>query len=74
MFNIRLVQRLGYYLPLVVAGNALAAVGYGLLSMLTPNYSIANRVGFQILVGLGLGSSISMVSSSFLSCFVIDFY
>ncbi|CAG7963291.1 unnamed protein product [Penicillium salamii] len=51
-----LVQKTGYYLPSVVAGSALAALGYGLLSMITPTYSVANRIGFQVLVGLGLGS------------------
>ncbi|CAG8101348.1 unnamed protein product [Penicillium salamii] len=51
-----LVQKTGYYLPSVVAGSALAAIGYGLLSMITPTYSVANRIGFQVLVGLGLGS------------------
>jgi hypothetical protein len=62
---IHLVQRLGYYIPLVVTGNALACIGYGLLSMLTPDYPIAKRVGFQVLVGLGIGTSISMVSPLF---------
>ncbi|CAG7972926.1 unnamed protein product [Penicillium olsonii] len=51
-----LVQGTGYYLPSVLFGSALACIGYGLLSMLTPTHSIAKRIGFQILVGVGLGS------------------
>jgi hypothetical protein len=54
-------MKLGYYLPFVLVGNILACIGYGCLSMLTPDYSIANRVGFQILVGLGLGCSLQVV-------------
>ena len=39
----------------------LSSVAYGLLTMLTPTYSTANRVGFQILAGAGLGSAAAMV-------------
>lgn len=56
------VQRLGYYLPWVLCGSALAGLGNGLLSMLTPTYPTANRVGFQIIAGLGLGCAAAMVS------------
>lgn len=49
-------------MPAVLIGNAIAALGYGLLSLLTPTYPIASRVGFQILVGAGLGTANSQVS------------
>ncbi|KAL4780057.1 major facilitator superfamily-domain-containing protein [Aspergillus varians] len=55
-----MVQRFGFYLPWVVGGTALASIGYGLLTMLTPTYKTANRVGFQILAGAGLGSAAAM--------------
>ncbi|KAK4867164.1 hypothetical protein LT330_000674 [Penicillium expansum] len=53
-------QSFGFYLPWVVGGTALASIGYGLLTMLTPTYKTANRVGFQILAGAGLGSAAAM--------------
>ncbi|KAJ5501836.1 Major facilitator superfamily domain general substrate transporter [Penicillium expansum] len=55
-----MVQSFGFYLPWVVGGTALASIGYGLLTMLTPTYKTANRVGFQILAGAGLGSAAAM--------------
>lgn len=56
------VQKYGYYLPFVVGGTALASLGYGLLSMLTPTFPTATRVGFQIIAGTGIGSAAAMVS------------
>ncbi|KAH8649925.1 major facilitator superfamily-domain-containing protein [Xylariales sp. PMI_506] len=55
-----MVSKVGYYLPFALVGAALASVGYGLLSMLTPTYSTAARVGFQAITGFGLGCSVSM--------------
>ncbi|KAI8956193.1 MFS multidrug transporter [Xylaria longipes] len=50
-----LVQRFGYYLPSILLGTATSAVGLGLLSTLTPSFPLARRVGFQVLVGFGMG-------------------
>jgi hypothetical protein len=36
-------------------------VAFGLMSMLTPDYPSANRIGFQILAGFGMGSATTMV-------------
>ncbi|KAF2084028.1 putative MFS transporter [Saccharata proteae CBS 121410] len=55
-----LVQRLGYYLPWVVSGSAISATAYGLLSMLTPTYPAAKRIGYQILAGFGCGCAATM--------------
>ncbi|KAI1197699.1 MFS general substrate transporter [Nemania serpens] len=50
-----LVQRFGYYLPSILIGTATSAIGLGLLSTLTPSFLLARRVGFQVLVGFGMG-------------------
>ncbi|OJJ56203.1 hypothetical protein ASPSYDRAFT_34192 [Aspergillus sydowii CBS 593.65] len=50
-----LIGKLGYYIPWSVSGAAIAAVGAGLLSTLTPTTSTAAWAGYQILVGIGRG-------------------
>ncbi|KAI1138016.1 MFS general substrate transporter [Hypoxylon sp. FL0543] len=50
-----LVQKTGYYLPEVMLGNALVAVGAGLTSTFTPTTSLGNIIGYQILMGAGRG-------------------
>ncbi|EXJ81084.1 hypothetical protein A1O3_07372 [Capronia epimyces CBS 606.96] len=55
-----LVQKVGYCLPWVVAGTTFCAVGFGLLSLLTPTYSTGARIGYQILFGIGGGCVLSM--------------
>ncbi|KAJ5357816.1 Major facilitator superfamily domain general substrate transporter [Penicillium brevicompactum] len=60
LFTGGLIMAWGYYLPSVVSGCVLASIGYGLLTMLTPGYSIAKRVGYQIIVGVGIGSATSV--------------
>lgn len=59
--NFLLVQKFGFYLPWILGGSALSAVGYELLSMLTPTFSGAARIGFQIIAGIGCGSAATMV-------------
>ncbi|KAH6616130.1 major facilitator superfamily domain-containing protein [Chaetomium sp. MPI-SDFR-AT-0129] len=54
-----LTQKTGYYLPWIMAGSALSAIGYGLLSTLTPSTSVGKWVGYQILIGAGIGASVS---------------
>lgn len=63
----------GYYLPSVVSGCILASIGYGLLTMLTPGYSIAKRVGYQIIVGVGIGSATSVVSCMMMDTWLVVF-
>lgn len=57
----RLVQRLGYYLPFVIAGGAFNTIGSGLLTLITPRTTTAALVGFQILSGTGRGLALPMV-------------
>lgn len=60
------VPKVGYYLPWMLAGTSLSAIGYGLLSMLTPTYLTGARVGYQIIAGAGCGCAAPMVR--FLPC------
>lgn len=53
-----LVSIIGYYVPPCLIGNAIATVGCGLLTLLSPNTTTAEWVGFQILVAAGFGLSI----------------
>ncbi|KAK9236192.1 major facilitator superfamily domain-containing protein [Lipomyces kononenkoae] len=50
-----LVQKTGYYLPEVVGGNALVAVGAALMSTMKPDTSEGQWIGYQILTGAGRG-------------------
>jgi hypothetical protein len=54
------VTRLGYYLPFSIFGATLNAVSCGLISTWTPTTSTATWVGYQILAGVGRGSSMQM--------------
>ncbi|KIW43594.1 uncharacterized protein PV06_04681 [Exophiala oligosperma] len=55
------VPILGYFLPFILVGTSLAAIGYGLLSMLTPTYPTGPRVGYQIIGGVGCGAAAPVV-------------
>ncbi|KAK3371084.1 major facilitator superfamily domain-containing protein [Lasiosphaeria ovina] len=54
-----LTQSTGYYLPMAIIGPCISAVGYGLLSTLSPTTPTARWIGYQILYGVGsvFGSS-----------------
>ncbi|KAI1377958.1 MFS general substrate transporter [Hypoxylon crocopeplum] len=55
-----LIQRIGYFTPLLLAGSALNAVGCGLLSLLTPNTPTGYWIGFQIIMGTGRGLAMAV--------------
>jgi L-cystine uptake protein TcyP (sodium:dicarboxylate symporter family) len=42
----------------------LVSIATGLFSMLQPDISLGKRVGFQIIMGVGLGSGLQMVRFS----------
>ncbi|KAK2771840.1 hypothetical protein FQN53_004879 [Emmonsiellopsis sp. PD_33] len=50
-----LISVLGYYLPFPLIGGAISAVGYGLLSTLSPTTPVAHWIGYQILYGVASG-------------------
>ncbi|KAF3765317.1 efflux pump protein [Cryphonectria parasitica EP155] len=52
--------KMGYYLPWVIFGNVLMAIGNGFLSTLTPTTPTAHWVGYQILLGAGRGCGLQM--------------
>lgn len=47
----------GYYTPFIIAGSAIAAVGYGLTTTFTPETGSGMWIGYQILIGAGIGIS-----------------
>lgn len=56
----QLAGKVGYYLPFSLASGVFTAIGYGLLSTLTPHTSTGKWVGYQILFGVGRGAGIQM--------------
>ncbi|KAH8594182.1 putative MFS transporter [Bisporella sp. PMI_857] len=55
MISGTLISILGYYLPFLLAGGAISAVGYGLLSTLSTTTSVPKWIGYQILYGVASG-------------------
>ncbi|KAL0944844.1 MFS multidrug transporter [Colletotrichum truncatum] len=55
-----LTTKLGYYLPWVFFGAVFAAVGSGLISTWTPFTAASAWIGYQIILGVGRGSSLQM--------------
>lgn len=52
-----LVQRIGYYTPFMYFGSVMMCVGAGLLTTLTTTTSHPKWIGYQVILGLGIGSS-----------------
>lgn len=50
-----LVTALGYYAPLMIACSAITAAGCGLLTTLKPDSPPAQWIGYQVVVGVGVG-------------------
>ncbi|KAJ1831067.1 hypothetical protein LPJ63_004535 [Coemansia sp. RSA 2711] len=55
-----LVMRLGRYRPFMWAGTAVCTVGLGLLSLVDQDSSLAMRICFLLVAGLGVGSFIQL--------------
>ncbi|KAJ7696847.1 ABC transporter [Mycena metata] len=51
----QLVGRFGYYWPFLLGGGIILAIGSGVLYTINTNTPSANVIGFQIIVGLGVG-------------------
>ncbi|KAF8863427.1 putative HC-toxin efflux carrier [Acephala macrosclerotiorum] len=49
------VTVLGYYAPLMIASSVIAAIGAGLLSTLAPDSDHQKWIGYQALIGIGIG-------------------
>ncbi|KAI2467106.1 MFS general substrate transporter [Annulohypoxylon bovei var. microspora] len=68
-----LVQKTGYYLPEVIGGNALVAIGAGLTSTFTPTTSLGDIIGYQILMGAGRGFVLQLLVTAIqANCFRED--
>ena len=48
-------QKVGYYLPSMLASPVLSSIGAGLLSTLQPNSAQGEWIGYQALYGIGIG-------------------
>ncbi|KAI9667450.1 MAG: hypothetical protein M1821_000266 [Bathelium mastoideum] len=57
----KLVGRVGYYLPFIVAGSVLVTIANGLLSTLSPETSTGIWAGYQIMAGAGRGLGLTIV-------------
>lgn len=57
-----LVSKLGYYLPWAVGAGMLLTVGSGLISTYGPNTGLSKWIGYQILLGMGRGLGVQIVS------------
>lgn len=53
-----IVGKTGYATPPAVIGSAIGTIGLGLLTLLNPNTTTAQWVGFQVLTAAGFGLSI----------------
>lgn len=50
-----LTQKIGYYTPFMILGSCLMATGTGLLTTWNINTSSAMWIGYQVILGLGVG-------------------
>jgi MFS family permease len=48
-------QKIGYYVPAMLASPVFASIASGLLSTLTPASSASKWIGYQVFYGIGLG-------------------
>ena len=56
-----LSQKTGHYLGFILTGFVICAPGFGLLYTLSPDTPAAKVIGYQILVGAGLGMSFQLI-------------
>lgn len=52
-----LTSRVGYYMPFLICGICVTAVGAGMLTSLGMGTTVAQWIGYQILYGYGLGNA-----------------
>ncbi|CZR60192.1 related to aflatoxin efflux pump AFLT [Phialocephala subalpina] len=53
-------QRVGYYVPFMIASPLMTAVGAGLLYTLAPDSNHEKWIGYQVLYGLGTGAAMQL--------------
>jgi len=57
----KIVERKGHMWPSIPFGGALVAIGCGLFYTFSPTTSTAKIIGYQILVGVGLGAILNVM-------------
>lgn len=55
IFSGVLVSKIGYYNPSLISGAILAPIGIGLITLFKPETNHAMWIGFQVLIGFGVG-------------------
>jgi hypothetical protein len=55
------VTKLGYYLPWAFASSVIMTIGNGLVSTFSATTTVANWIGFQIILGAGRGLGMQTV-------------
>ncbi|KAK4695071.1 MFS transporter, DHA2 family, glioxin efflux transporter, partial [Lecanoromycetidae sp. Uapishka_2] len=63
-----LVQRIGYYLPFMYASSVVMSIGAGLMTTFAPNTGHEKWIGYQAIVGLGLGLGMQQGSLAAQAC------
>jgi MFS family permease len=63
-----LVARVGYYLPFLYLSCVLMPLGAGLLTTLKPSSSNSAWIGYQILLGFGIGSGMQQSNLAVQTC------
>ena len=58
------VPGIGYVLPMMLFGNALVAISYGLFTTFKVTTGSGEWIGYQVLSGFGRGLALQMVSTS----------
>ena len=56
-----LTQRIGYYVPAMILCPCVTAIGQGLLTTFTPTTDSAHWIGYQFIVGFGVGLGMQSV-------------
>ncbi|KAK9774085.1 putative Major facilitator superfamily (MFS) profile domain-containing protein [Seiridium cardinale] len=69
----RAVEKTGYYTPFLLVGVVLTTVGFGLMSMFSPDSPVGMWVGFQVIYGVGRGLSLAIVSHLIRSAYYSGF-
>lgn len=63
-----LVQRIGYYVPFLLASGAIMSIGAGLITTFSPNTGHTKWIGYQVILGFGLGLGMQQASLAAQAC------
>lgn len=56
------VRKFGRYKPFLVIGPLISCIGAGLLYTITPSTKLANIIGYEVLIGVGAGSCMQLLT------------